>query len=200
MPIFCSFFSLLISIVRSPPNTLHYLLHWNHGPLNYGHDDRRGLLPRVRVERQRFHTFGIVAVAAPVGAVGPVAGRGRRRRALLHVRHGAGPPVVAAAARSLAAARVVVVARGVGVQVLGLRDPVEVAAQVLLDLLPLAVLLEVSAGLGLLTLLGKLSRFARAELEERISTRNFSTFTLTESKIKTKMIRIRREREGILPH
>lgn len=44
-----------------------------------------------------------------------------------------------------------------GVDVLGLRDPVQVALQVLLQLLLLAQLLEVAAGLGLLTLFGELS-------------------------------------------
>ena len=46
---------------------------------------------------------------------------------------------------------------GVDLEVLGLRDPVEVAAQVLLDLLALAVLLKVAARLGLLPLLGELA-------------------------------------------
>lgn len=44
-----------------------------------------------------------------------------------------------------------------GVDVLGLRDPVQVALQVLFQLLLLAQLLEVAAGLGLLALFGELS-------------------------------------------
>ena len=44
---------------------------------------------------------------------------------------------------------------GVVLQVLCLRDPVEVAAEVLLDLLALAVLLKVPARLGLLSLFGE---------------------------------------------
>ena len=46
---------------------------------------------------------------------------------------------------------------GVVLEVLCLRDPVEVAAEVLLDLLPLPVLLKVAARLGLLSLLGELA-------------------------------------------
>lgn len=44
-----------------------------------------------------------------------------------------------------------------GVDVLGLRDPVQVALQVLFQLLLLAELLEIAASLGLLTLFGELS-------------------------------------------
>lgn len=44
-----------------------------------------------------------------------------------------------------------------GVNVLGLRDPVQVALQVLLQLLLLAELLEIAASFGLLALFGKLS-------------------------------------------
>lgn len=44
-----------------------------------------------------------------------------------------------------------------GVDVLGLRDPVQVALQVLFKLLLLAELLEIATSLGLLTLFGELS-------------------------------------------
>lgn len=63
----------------------------------------------------------------------------------------------AVAVGAAAAAVLHVGGRGVGLEVLGLRDPVEVAPEVLLELLALAVLLEVAAALGLLSLLRELS-------------------------------------------
>ena len=141
---------------------MHDLLHWDHGALNYLQHHRRGLSPSLRVQpksprlRSRSRTFcSLRRRRRPLLLLGvrPTAARRRSRRG-----RGGRPPVRAAAAAVLgAAAGVVVVAGGVGLQVLGLRDPVEVAAEVLLDLLPLSVLLEVAPRLGLLPLFRKFS-------------------------------------------
>lgn len=53
----------------------------------------------------------------------------------------------------------------VGVDVFGLSDPVQVALQILLQLLLFTQLLEVSASLGFFSLLGKLSEFAGANMD-----------------------------------
>ena len=61
----------------------------------------------------------------------------------------------------------------VGVDVFGLSDPVQVALQILLQLLLFTQLLEVSTGLGFFSLLGKLSEFAGANMN------TYSTNALT---------------------
>lgn len=55
----------------------------------------------------------------------------------------------------------------VGVDVLGLSDPVQVTLQILLQLLLLPQLLEVSPGFGLLSLLGELSEVAEAQAQTK---------------------------------
>lgn len=52
-----------------------------------------------------------------------------------------------------------------GVDVLGLSDPVQIPFQILLELLLLTELLEVSASFGLFSLLGELSGFAEAHTD-----------------------------------
>ena len=64
----------------------------------------------------------------------------------------------------------------VGVDVFGLSDPVQVALQILLQLLLFTQLLEVSTGLGFFSLLGKLSEFAGANMN---TLNTYSTNALT---------------------
>lgn len=76
----------------------------------------------------------------------------------------------------------------VGVDVFSLSDPVQVALQVLLQLLLLTQLLEVSTSFSLLSLLGKLSGFVRNTRGQ-----NTQTHTNTQECINDQKIHARRE-------
>ncbi len=178
-------------------DTLHDLLHWDHGSPHNLHGHRGGVSPRLRVKHQhhrrrrrrprrrqcarattpQLRTFSPVcsipvaadadaasvlaaAAAAPASAAAASGLRDLFLPPPLPGGHGRRPPLSANAAvlgrgRGGGAAPDVVLR--VVVEVLCLRDPVQVAPQVFLDLLPLPVLLEVAARFGLFPLLGELS-------------------------------------------
>ena len=141
------------------PSTLHDLMHWDHGTSYQPHDDGRRLGPSRRVKRDHSRTCGSAAAvrAAAAAAVGAVAAA-----AAVTLASTAAVVVVPCRVCPCAAAVAVLLGLhwrrgGVGLEILCLGDPVEVAPEVLLQLLALAVFLEVSPGFGLLSLLGKLS-------------------------------------------
>lgn len=79
------------------------------------------------------------------------------------------PPIKKAGKLTVPLALLVALLLVLGVDVLSLRDPVQVALQVLLQLLLLAQLLKIAASLGLLAFFGELS--ARSGQEQDDETR-----------------------------